>query len=1109
MRSKSLLGAILFLILSLSNLTLNAQKQRFVFDQITTLEGLSDDIIRCIVEDTTGFMWFGTEDGLNRFDGLDFYTYRYSPKDKYSISGNKMTKMIIDSKGNMWVGTRNGLNIYDPRLDRFYNSNNEKYKCLKPLSNMIEDIYEDDDGLIWVALHAEGLISINLEKDVTHKYKISNQDDSKLIMSIFDDKNGTIYCGTIDGLIKFDKNTRVYTDLRPYYGYGYRVNQIYIEQEDELLLATSDGFKIIDTQSKKIKTYRHDPANRKSLSGNEIQRLLVTEDGNYILGVDGGGIDFYDKKENRFYHNSIENHAHLSSNNVVSMYQDSHKNLWVGTYMQGLNLSNTSTNLFSLVKHNTRSKNSISPGTITHFFEDSDGDLWIGTDGGGVNLINKKTGAIKTFRHNALSNNGINCDKVICIIQDKQGYIWFGTYGGGLNKYDKKKDKFTHYIHDPKDHYSIGSDKIKVVLEDTSGNIWAGTYGNGISVLDQKTGEFRHFRSRSHDPTTILSDWIATIFMDNTGTIWVGSYEGLNKYISTNGRFKGYHKEEGNPKSLSNNYIVDIYIDSKENFWVGTSGGGLCLFDQKEETFKTYNTDHGITNNNIQSIIEDETSHLWIASKNGITKFNLFQKKGQPYTANDGLPSTTFYPNAKFRTRSGHILLGANNGYIDINPFDARGNRIEPPIVITNFKIFNKDVPINGKNSPLTQSISHTKEILLDYDQNSISFQFAALNYINPERNQFKYKLEGFEKDWMYSGKVRTASYTNLDPGKYTFMVIGSNNDGHWNKEGTSISITIRPPFWATWWFRIIIGVTVLLFIFGFFKIRIQTIKKQNLKLETEVQHRTEEVQHQKEEIEKQNFEMQENITVGKIIQDSILPPITMIEKDFPGSFVYYNPKDIVSGDFYWYFGDLNKFYIAAIDCTGHGVAGAFMSLIGFNVLSDISKHIDNLNAADILDQLNLGVIGALRQRRENSLSRDGMDVSLIIIDRETGEMDFAGAMNNLYIVRKGANEIEQIPANKFSIGIPRRGEIQNFTNHNIQLNAGDHVYMFSDGYADQLGGDDGDTKFMYNRFRELLSQLNQNASGSEKHIVIESTMKRWMRKTEQLDDMLVMGIKY
>lgn len=769
-----------------------------------------------------------------------------------------------------------------------------------------------------------------------------------------------------------------------------------------------------------------------------------------------------------------------------------------------------STDLFSLVKHNSRSGNSISPGTITNFLQDSDGDLWIGSDGGGLNLKNHVTGKITTFKYDANNPNGINCDKVISIIEDEEGYIWLATYGGGINRYDKRTKSFKHYTHDPDNHYSISNDKVKVVFADTNGNIWAGTYGSGISVLNKKTGKFKHYRSVSYDPTTVLSDWISIIYEDKEGDIWIGSYGGLNRFIPKNQTFKGYHNEEGNDESLSHNYVVDIFEDSKNNFWVGTSGGGLCLFDKRAQTFEVFNTTDkkmGLPNNNIQSIIEDDRGLLWIATKNGITKYNLFRKAGQPYSASDGLPSSTFYYNAKFKTSAGKILLGANNGYMEINPFDAKKNRTKPPIVITQFKLFNKIVPIGTKKSPLKQHIKDTDQLTLKHNQNSFSFHFAALNFINPERNQFKYQLTGFDKEWIEAGNNRTASYTNIDPGEYTFKVIGSNNDGYWNEKGTEIKITIIPPFWGTWWFRTGVAVFIVILIFVIFKLRIQQIKHQNHKLEKEVAIRTEEVSRQKTEIENQHIEMQESITVGKIIQDSILPPLEMIQADFPDSFVYYEPKDIVSGDFYWYHSVDDEMYIAAIDCTGHGVAGAFMSLIGYNILSDISKDIKGLNPAQVLDRLNLGVIQALRQRSKDSLSRDGMDITLVKLKKGSNKIEYAGAMNNLYVIRKNSHEVESFPADKFSIGIPRRGDVKNFTHRETEISEGDCLYMFSDGYADQFGGDDGQTKFMYGRFRELLVGLN-DLPAPEKHQIISDTLKNWMRETEQLDDILVIGLK-
>jgi serine phosphatase RsbU (regulator of sigma subunit) len=458
------------------------------------------------------------------------------------------------------------------------------------------------------------------------------------------------------------------------------------------------------------------------------------------------------------------------------------------------------------------------------------------------------------------------------------------------------------------------------------------------------------------------------------------------------------------------------------------------------------------------------------------------------------------------------VIFGGVNGFNMINPSSMEFNPHTPPVMITEFRIFNKPMLINAPGSPLDKDISQTREIVLDYKQTIVSLNFVALNFLSPEKNQYAYMLEGMEQEWNEVGNNRTATYTNLLPGKYIFRVKASNNDGVWNEKGIALSIIMEPPFWQSWWFKLLIAFSIIGGAVSFYKIRINVVNAQKKNLEHQVEERTLDLKNvnnalqvQGKKLEQLFDEVKESIRAAQAIQQTILPSLEFIKKHLPELFIINKPKDVVSGDFYWFDVVDERIIFASVDCTGHGVSGALMSITGHHLLNQCVYPYKDFTAGDVLNKLHKGVIQELHGKNDNHEIQDGMDVALCILDMDRKKLQYAGANSPLYILRN--NEIIQIRGNKYSIGLTIGADILKFTNNEVDLQEGDIVYLFSDGYADQFGGQLGDEKFKYNQFRDFLVTIGNQSLESQGRLLEEKFIE-WKGGTEQIDDVLVIGFK-
>lgn len=834
---------ITFLLLIISTSAL-AQKPGLIFHHLSLNDGLSENTIRDIIEDKQGFMWFGSEDGLNKYDGYQFTIYRANPADPYSISGSDIKFFYIDSKNNFWILTRYGVNIYDPVNDIFYNHKNTKYPVLKTLTGDAEMIQEDRQGNIWIAA-GESLYKISSLSTQPKRYNRVSENNDKLFISILPDTDNMIWVGTRDGLLQFDPFTEEFTDLRSQYGRGYQIKHIHKDENKNLWLSTTNGLKVISKEGQ-MEEYTHSPANHESLNGDNVIKVIPYK-GNFLLAIDGGGLDYFNVKSKKFFHYIDENESQLSSNNITSLYKDSKNDLWAGTYLNGVNFSNETTNLFVLIKNNPNSERTVKKGIISRFLKDHHENFWIATDGGG---LYRRDSDSHEFIHYKAGEKGFPNNSILSIMEDStDGSIWLSSYSGGLIRYDYETDSFKVYLHNPADPHSISNDKIKDIVS-YNGKLWISGFGTGISVLDKSTDKFRHYRYDKFYPPSIPSDWVQCFLVDKEGTLWLGTFKGLSRYDLATNTFKNYSFKNSKNSSDEVDFIMDIVEDSQGNLWLGTGNNGLVNFNRKDGSHVIYTTKDGLSNNVIKSIIEDKHANLWLSTNNGITRFNIKTKKGKAYTIKDGVPPCSFFNNSKYRDSRGRIYFGTNAGYMIIDPRLTVENKNVPPIVITEFKIFNQPIYPGSKESPLKAHISYTHEITLTHDQNSITFEFVALNYNNSRNNNYSYWLQGFEETWVQAGNQRSATYTNLNPGTYTFRVKGSNNDNVWNEEGASITIIITPPFWKTWWFNSVVVTTVLLILYFIYYWRVNRIRNKNILLEETVKQRTRELKEANEQLE-------------------------------------------------------------------------------------------------------------------------------------------------------------------------------------------------------------------------------------------------------------------
>ncbi len=1059
-----------------------AQTTSFIYYGVE--QGLPQSQVQCITQDDDGNLWVGTLSGLTKYNGREFKIFSRTD----SLAEDWVTSLCKDKTGNIWFGHwAGGVSMFNYKTQKIENLNLEEFTRFKTVTC----ITQDEKGRFWIATEGAGVFIYDPANKKMSTLIKKDGLSSDNVYTVCLDQKGNVWVGTDIGITIFDENQlAVHSILN--IGNGLHSNRITcmgLVNENEMwigsadagvmVLKVKDDFKV--TQPVKAIENAGERIDMKNgLSSVFINCITEDRSHNIWIGTTGGGaakcVPFPSADRAEAISKAIiynyNTKQGLNYFNANTIFQDRENNVWIGT---DIGLNQYHGERFQIYDEADSLTNNLVWTTLC----DREGNLWLGTNDG-VSKISFSYSGINHKQNHTIKNyntkDGLSSNVILSSFEDKEDNLWFGTGYGGVCKFNKTTGKFETINKES----GLTDDVVFAISDDKQGNIWFGTK-EGASKYDPVAKTFRNYTIADG----LGGNNVYRIFKDSRGNLWFGALGG-NLSMYDGSTFKSFDESDG----MHHRFILCINEDKQHNVWFGAYGGGLYKYDGK--TFTNYTVKEGLTTDSPYSLICDNDGYMWIGSSRGIDRFDEKNKKFIHYGKPEGFLGVETNPNAVCMDKEGNLWYGTIMGAVRYCPKEDKANNVEPKTFITGMKLFMKEsaFPDDGRFS---------------YDMNHLTFTFVGVSLTNPENVQYQYKLEGFDKDWLpgYT-KANEAVYTNLPPGSYTFMVRACNSDGTCNAQPASYKFFIAPPFWQTAIFYIFIALFAVFGIYVFDKIRTKSLKKAKKVLEEKVEERTEELAGKNAELAEKNKDITDSIRYAKRIQEAILPPDILVKKYLPDAFIFAKPKDIVSGDFYWVDKKGEQVLFAAVDCTGHGVPGAFMSIVGHNILNQAVAESPVIVPALLLDRLNKGVSETLNQTSEETKLRDGMDIALCAINFKTLELQFAGAYNPLFIVRGG--EFIEVKGENIAIGSYTSSNQQKYTNHTIQLQKGDTIYVFSDGYADQFGGPDG-KKFKQTQFKAMLAALN-GVSMQQQQLVIEKSIEEWRGVLQQVDDILVIGVR-
>jgi signal transduction histidine kinase/ligand-binding sensor domain-containing protein/DNA-binding response OmpR family regulator len=801
-------------------LLLFAQPGDLQFKHLTVEDGLANNCVISIVQDNLGFMWFGTSDGLNRYDGYTFKSFTHDAGDTNSISDNFICTLFQDTTGLLWVGTNDGLNTYDPLREKFTVYRTVAGDSASISNNSVNSIFEDRAGNIWIGTE-QGLNRYNHYSDTFTRYYFPGQLDSvsfwwnnNTIRAINQDESGRLLLGTTNDFLVFDPQTGATTTI-PYMIPGKKrwpsVSEIYKDSRGKFWIGIADdGLVEYDPETGESRLYQTEANNPSSFNSEFSDTICEDSKGRLWIGTADQGITIFNRTTGRFRHYKPEGKDAYSFKGryVWSIYEDKQGNVWIGTIEDGINLMPQWQKPFRQYVHDPQNPGSLAAGEVTNFYQDEEGVLWVAHFLGGISLLNPNSGNFTHIVHDEQNPASLSGGALSGIYEDDEDYLWMASTPY-LDRLNRKTGTFKHYCYDlsnPKSHaYTI----TQCCYNDRRGTLWFGTSNAGLERFNRADETFDRFCYHPDDATSISSNCIDALYQDRLDNFWIGTDQGLCRLVyDTSGRekFIRYNHDPANPASISGQEIFSICEDWSGRLWFGTDGG-LNLFDYDKQTFHSVTVKDGLPSNAVMGVLEDnqglsegKAGSLWLRTLRGIVKYNPATGNLRVFDERDGLiycKSILEGSAAFYKGKNGEIYSGSDKGVTVFHPDSLRDNPSAPKIVLTDMKINYQGLNI-GLDSPLKKSITLTDTIILFYDQNILSFAFAALDYTAPEKNQYAYQLEGLNRDWVYCGNQTSATFTNLDPGSYIFRVKGSNNDGLWNEQGISLCIMIAPPWWQT-----------------------------------------------------------------------------------------------------------------------------------------------------------------------------------------------------------------------------------------------------------------------------------------------------------------------
>ncbi len=836
--------ALAFLAVCCAPLDLISQTHPLRFERLSLEQGVAHNLVYAIHQDRQGFMWFGTMYGLVKYDGRRYTTFKHDPTDSNSISYNDVIAMHEDRAGNLWIGTwGGGLNRFDPATEKFTRFVHDSKDSTSLGENTVWAICEDHTGTLWIGhnigldrLPAAALQTSNAKLEHFRFQTPSESTRHASVRAIFEDSQARLWLGTIGaGLVEVlrgqDSVHFVFTKNIPDDSTslaGNNVTAIYEDGRSNLWFGTNAGLHQLKPPANgsaalAFRRWQNTPSVATSLSSNHVEQIVEDRKGNLWVGT-AQGLNRLDSARQNFERIGArpDDPTSLSSNSIVAMCRDRAGILWVGTYYGGVHKLDPHGARFGQIRFEAGEQNGLRHPNVQAIHQSRDGTLWLGTPGGLTAISNLDNPAQKFthYRRDPNNKNSLSSNAVTSLGEDRDGILWIGTRNAGLNAFDLQHERFQHYRADVRAPNGLSSDAVSFIYEDHEGVLWIGTEGAGLNRLDRARKNFTRFQFDPKRTGSLSNDFIHVIYEDRSGTLWVGTYRGLNRFDRQTQTFQCYRHVLDDPRSLSNDYVYSLYEDGSGNFYVGTSDG-LNLFDRATGKCKTYFEKNGLPNGVICGILEDEAGRLWLSTLKGLSAFDLQSETFKNFDANDGLLSNVFNAGACFKNAKGEMYFGSVNGGLYFRPEDLRRDMFVPPVVITAVNIFDQPRAFAGANA-----------LQLRHSENFLRFEFAALSYSHPEKNEFAYRLEGLEKEWIAAGTRDFASYTDLQPGHYVFRVKAANHDGVWNQEGASLAIVIAPPFWRTWWFYGLMLAAIAALLFTLHRARMKRERRRVVEIE-------------------------------------------------------------------------------------------------------------------------------------------------------------------------------------------------------------------------------------------------------------------------------------
>ncbi len=1023
---------------------------------LTVKQGLSQGDVMCTFQDDRGFMWFGTQDGLNRYDGYSFKVFRHNPEDPRTIDDSWITSIAQSPDGAIWITTRGSsgrVNRFDPLTETFASFPRDSVAIAGARISANRSEFIDDLGNRWSGPGAigGGLACYDSVRKTGRVYRHDVNDPNSLIddrvYSVYGDRRGRIWVSTHEGLDCFNRETGTFTH------------------------------------------YVHDDGNPNSLSDNWVWPVIEDRTGVLWVGTFRGGLNRFDPSTGTFTHfrHDESDPRSLSDNRIYSLYQDRSGIVWVGTGEHGVDRFLPERAPFVSVSHDGANPASLVNDNVLSMFVDREGVPWIGTRAG-LDRFDRRSYAFTHFIHDPASPRSIGDNQVQSFAEDRSGMLWLGTVSNGLDRFDRRTSVFTHFRHDPLNPRSLSDNRVYALCEDRDGTLWVGTYGGGLDRYDPSTGDFTVYAHQDSSGGSLAAAGVWALCADHLGELWVGtSGGGVDRFDPGTGTFVHYRHDPADPGSLSDNDVLCITEDRGGSVWVGTFSG-VNRLDRTTGKFTRYGVREGLANDFVFGILEDDRRNLWMSTNNGISKFDPQHASFRTYDEADGLQGNEFNQGAYARDpRTGEMYFGGGNGFNLFQPDSVRDNPYIPPVVFSSFVRYNSD---DKEGKPIEEKgIAAREGIRLSYKDNVATFEFASLNYYNTFRNQYAYRLEGFNDTWIQLGSEHRATFTNLDGGTYTLRVRGSNNDGVWNDGGAALRIVVTPPWWKTPWAY---GAYAVLFLYALYLIRRFEINRQQQRARVkESDLRAKAAEAEKRALQAENDRKTKELEDARLLQLSMLPRDVPRLADFDIA-VYMKTATEVGGDYYDFStapdGALS---VAFGDATGHGMqAGTIVTLMKGLFLSDAARF-------DIQVFFN----HCSRAIKEIRLGRLFMAFTLVRLKGERLSFSSAG-MPPVFLYRQNDGSVEEILLK----GMPL-GAMKNFPYalHEEDLRPGDAVLLLTDGLPEQK--DASGEMFDYARVQSALAEVG---GGSTDEILgrLVHDAEGWLKGASPDDDITMLVIK-